>query len=102
MTTASQPPAWVATSAMVECSAIACSARVPMTRAPNVPVTATISVPEPAATRASAVTFSVTTADVFELTTRMRTLTPSYDCAKTAAKSTSSSPGGVRSSECST
>ena len=52
MTTASQPAAWSRTSAIVECSAIACSARVPITRAPNVPVTATISVPGRGARRA--------------------------------------------------
>ena len=72
MTTASQPGACFETRAIVECSAIACSLRVPMTRAPNVPVTATISVPGEAAARAAAATFPVTTSEVFELTTRMR------------------------------
>jgi hypothetical protein len=59
-------------SAIAECSAIAFSAREAMTRAPNVPVTATISVPGDATARASASSFSVTRADVLALTMRMR------------------------------
>src|SRR5688572_9172900 len=72
MTTASHPSACCATSAMVECSAMACSLRVPTTRAPKVPVTATMSVPGEADALASPATFSVTTSDVLELTTSMR------------------------------
>ncbi len=72
ITTASQPGACFATSAIVECSAIACSLRVPITRAPKVPVTAAMSVPGDAAARAAAATLPVTTSEVFELTRRMR------------------------------
>ena len=43
-----------------------------MTRAPKVPVTGTICVPGAAAAFASIVTFSVTIAEVFEFTTRIR------------------------------
>src|SRR4029077_18766383 len=59
-----------------ECSPMACSVCEPMTRAPNVPVAATISVPGDAATLAAAASFSVTMSDVFALTTRMRMAAP--------------------------
>src|SRR5262249_17923367 len=50
--------------------------RVPITRAPKFPCTATISVPGAAAARAPAVTFSVTTADVLALTSSKRMRSP--------------------------